>query len=80
MSGLKNTVKRLANAGMGKGYETNREKRHAHIAKDKAARDLVYSGAEMPDDEQLKRTERRKAAKRQGSRANTVLTNNDQLG
>lgn len=80
MSGLKNTVRRLGNASMGKGYQTGDEMKAKKKAKEKTARDKIYSGAEVPDDEMLKRKERRKAAKRQGSRANTILTNNDQLG
>jgi hypothetical protein len=81
MSGLKNTVRRLGNASMGKGYKTGKEIKAEKAAKAQNALDKVYAGAEVPDDEMLKRKERRKAAKRQGSRANTILTNNDdQLG
>lgn len=80
MSGLKNTVRRLGNASMGRGYKTSGEAKREVAAKKQNALDLVYSGADVPDDEQLKRVERRKQAKRQGSRANTILTNNDQLG
>ena len=80
MSGLKNTVRRMGNASIGRGYQTSGERKRKEAAKVQNALDEVYSGAEVPDDEQLKRTERRKAAKRQGSRANTILTNNDQLG
>jgi len=81
MSGLKNTVQKFANASKGQGFKTHeqRGRKRREIAAD-IARDEVYSGAAVPDDELLKRNERRKAAKRQGSRANTVLTNNDQLG
>ena len=80
MSGLKNTVRRLGNASMGKGYMTSGEKKREKAMKRQNELDKVYTGAEVPDDEELKRNERRKQAKRQGSRANTILTNNDQLG
>jgi hypothetical protein len=80
MSGLKNTVRRLGNVSLGRGYKTSGEAKREKAAKRQNELDKVYTGAEVPDDEQLKRTERRKAAKRQGSRANTILTNNDQLG
>jgi hypothetical protein len=80
MSGLKNTVKRFANASMFKGYKTNREIKQEKAAKIKAGKDEQYANAQIPDEEQIKRNERRKAAKRQGSRANTVLTNPDRLG
>lgn len=80
MSGLKNTVKRFANASMGKGYMTNRERRQKRAAKVQAAKDEIFQNAEMPDEEVIRRNERRKAASRQGSRANTILTNRDSLG
>lgn len=80
MSGLSNTKHRLKNVLRGKGYKSDDEIAAERKAKRQNALDEIYSGAEAPDDELLKRTERRKAAKRQGSRANTVLTNNDQLG
>ena len=81
MSGLENTAKRLYNIGRGKGYMTNSERKGEKRAKKQAKLDKVYASANViPDDEVIKRNERRKAAKRQGSRASTVLTNNDQLG
>jgi hypothetical protein len=79
MSGLKNTGKRLWNVGRGKGYKTNKEIRQEKQMKRQQSLDKIYQGAEMPDPEQLRRTERRKAAKRRGSRVETVLTE-DQLG
>lgn len=78
MSGLKNTVKRLANASMGKGYMTRDEKRAKDQAKRQGELDRIYSAADMPDDEQVRRNERRKAAQRRGSRVSNVLT--DMLG
>lgn len=81
MSGLKNTVKRLANASMGKGYMTKDEKLAKDAAKEQSRKDTIYAGAEMPDDEQIRRNERRKAAKRRGSRVRNVLTSDeDALG
>ena len=81
MSGLKNTTKRLWNFSTGKGYKTNSEQRQEDAAKKQAKLDKVYSDAnQIPDEEVIKRNERRKAAKRQGSRASTVLTNQDRLG
>lgn len=43
--------------------------------------DKLYAGAAMPDEEVIRRNERRKAAKRRGSRQRNVLTDNpDMLG
>ena len=78
MSGLENTVKRIANASMGKGYKTNRERRTLRAGRKQDALDKMFSSAEMPDEEQVRRSERRKAAKRRGSRIENVLT--DTLG
>lgn len=80
MSGLENTAKRLHNFGTGKGYKTNTEIRQEKEAKIQAGKDKIFASAVVPDDEAIRRNERRKAAKRQGSRANTVLTEEDKLG
>ena len=80
MSGLKNTFKRSYNFGTFKGYKTGNEIKAEKAAKVQAAKDKIFAGAEVPDEEVIKRNERRKSAKRQGSRASTVLTNPDQLG
>ena len=80
MAGLKNTVKRFANASMGKGYQTKKEKRAKDAAKEQARLDKIYSGAQLPDEEEIARNERRKTAKRRGSRVSTVLTDEDTLG
>ena len=80
MSGLKNTVKRLASASIGRGYSTGREKRAKAAAKKQADLDKVYAGAQLPDEEEIARNERRKAAKRRGSRVSTILTDEDTLG
>lgn len=79
MSGLKRTFRRLGNLSLGKGYATSGERKRKRVAKANAAQDKIYqAAATIPDAEVLKRDERRKAAKRSGSRANTVLT--DRLG
>jgi len=80
MSGLKNTGARLWNLSTFKGYKTKHEINLEKTAKKQNALDQIYAGADVPDAELLKRNERRKAAKRQGSRAGTVLTNSDKLG
>ena len=80
MSGLKNTFKRLDSLQKGKGYSTGAERQAAAEAKAQGKLDSIYSAAGIPDDEAIKRNERRKAAKRQGSRANTVLTERVRLG
>lgn len=80
MSGLKNTVKRIHNLARGEGYATGDELRAKDKAERQAARDKLYTGARMPDPEELKRNARRKAAKRPGSRADTILTERDTLG
>ena len=80
MSGLKNTSKRLVNLSVGKGYKTNQERRDEKKAKIQKAKDKQFENAMMPDEEEIKRAERRKAARRKGSRAATVLTSGDTLG
>ncbi len=80
MSGLKNTAKRMTNAMTGKGYMTNQERADKKKAKIKAGKDKQYQNAALPDEEDIRRVERRKAAKRRGSRAQTVLTDRDTLG
>ncbi len=44
------------------------------LAAEQTRLDKIYSSAQFPDEEEIKRNERRKAAKRRGSRADTVLT------
>lgn len=80
MGGLKNTAKRLANASMGKGYMTNEERRQKKKAKIKAGKDKMFQSAALPDEEEIRLVERRKAAARRGSRAQTVLTDRQTLG
>ena len=79
MSGLENTVKRTGNLLTGKGYMTNKERKQARESKAQAEKDKMFASAEIPDSEAIKRNERRKAAKRVGSRVSTVLTE-DTLG
>ena len=71
MSGLNRLRKRTWNWSVGKGFMTGGERREKGRV---AARNAMYAGAQMPDEEEIRRTERRKAARRRGSRADTVLT------
>jgi len=80
MSGLKNTVKRVANVSMGRGYKTKAERQQEKKAKAKGVLDAQFANVAMPDEEELQLVERRRAARRRGSRAATVLTSGDTLG
>jgi len=80
MSGLKNTAKRAFNMSIGKGYKTNRERRLEKDLKHKGRLDEMFASADMPDEEMIRRNERRKAAARRGSRQRNVLTDDDGLG
>lgn len=76
MSGIKNTIQKFANASSLKGFKTNEQvRRPKEEAKRIERRNKMYANAAMPDEEFIKRNERRKAAKRGGSRADTLLTN-----
>lgn len=70
-------ARRAGNASLGRGWKTSGEIKVAEAAKAQGVLDKVYAGAEMPDTEVIKRNERRKAAKRRGSRVNTVLTDDE---
>lgn len=83
MGNLDNTWRRAKNFGLGRGYKTDKEKKQKKQAKRQAKKDKIFHSAEMPDEELIKRNERRKAAGRAGSRASTVLTGRseeDRLG
>jgi hypothetical protein len=80
MGGLKNTAKRIASASVGKGYMTSDERRKKKAAKIKAKKDKMFQDAALPDEEEIKLVERRKAARRTSARAQTVLTDRDTLG
>ena len=80
MSGLKNTQKRLWNLGMGRGYKTNEERRQKKLGKITKAKNKMFASAQLPDEEDIRRVERRKSAKRRGSRAQTVMTSRESLG
>lgn len=80
MGGLKNTGKRLLNLGTGRGYMTNQERRDKAKLKKTKAKNKMFAGAQLPDEEEIRRVERRKAARRQSSRARTVMTDRDTLG
>ena len=80
MSGLKNTASRLTNAAVGRGYMTNEERRDKKKSKAKAKKDKMFQNASLPDEEEIRLVERRKASKRTSARAQTVLTNRSGLG
>lgn len=80
MGGLKNTMKRGFNFGLGRGYATNEERREKARGKITAAKNKMFASAELPDEEEIRRVERRKSAKRKGSRAQTVMTDRESLG
>lgn len=80
MSGLKNTAKRSFNLGLGRGYKTNEERRQGKRNKITKRKNKMFASAQLPDEEEIRRVERRKSAKRQGSRAQTVMTDRESLG
>ncbi|MCK5090332.1 MAG: hypothetical protein KAI25_09065 [Hyphomicrobiaceae bacterium] len=80
MSGLKNTAKRGWNLGMGRGYKTNEERREKARGKITKRKNKMFANASLPDEEEIRRVERRKSAKRQGSRSQTVMTDRESLG
>jgi hypothetical protein len=60
---------------------TPKERQAKREQKEQARLDQIYAGAEMPDEELIRRNERRKAALRRGSRQRNVLTDDvDTLG
>ena len=80
MSGLKNTAKRMFNLGHKGTYATNDEIRQKKKAKVTAGKNKMFGDAQLPDEEEIRRLERRKSAKRRSARASTVLTDRDTLG
>ncbi len=78
MSSLTREIRRGTQASMGRGYKTKGERKRAGAVRHQTAKDEMFAGAQMPDEEDIRRVERRKAARRRGSRAETILT--DQLG
>lgn len=79
MSGIGKLFRRSVNASLGKGFKTHAERQEARKARHQAGLDKMFASAKMPDEEEIKRSERRKAARRRGSRVETVLTD-DTLG
>ncbi len=71
---MSSLVESSANWIGGKGFVDNDAKREIKKAEQQARLDKVYSGAQMPDDESVRRNSRRKAAGRRGSRQRNVLT------
>ncbi len=78
MSGLKNTFHRVMNTVRGRGYKTGGERVELRALRSKEAMDKIFGEPQLPDEEALRLTAKRKQAKRLGSRVETVLT--DQLG
>ncbi len=76
---MSNAYKRVFHWSQGQGFATNKERKAKQEAKRQAKVDEVYAGAHMPDEEEIARNERRKSARRRGSRVSTVLTE-DTLG
>lgn len=72
--------RRMGNWMRGSGFETSGEQKRRTAAEAQGRLDQVYAGADMPDEELVRRNERRKAAKRRGSRQRNVLTDEDSLG
>lgn len=71
MSGLKNTVQKFINASAGRGMKTNEQLRRPKRA---AERDALYASAMIPDEELIRRNEKRKSSARRGSRQRNVMT------
>lgn len=70
-------VERTMNWTTGKGFVDNEEKKEIKKAEEQARLDKIYTGAQMPDDESIRRSSRRKAALRKGSRQRNVLTDDE---
>lgn len=79
MSGLQNTMKRTLSFSKGSGYETHQESDIRRGGPKKRA-DKLYSTAALPDEDDLSRQAKRRQARRRGSRASTILTDQDTLG
>ena len=72
MGDLKRLVQKSIDVSRGK---TDRGKLAARVAAGEQERkDKMFAAGRMPDEEELRRNQRRLAAKRRGSRADTVLT------
>ncbi len=82
MGGIKKQVQRGVNLLKHGEYKTRDEikakeagKAAVQVERDK---DAMFANAQMPDSDTIRRNERRKAARRRGSRVETILT--DRLG
>ena len=80
MSSVDKVVRRTVRWVGGHGFMTGSEKRKKDLAKVKAGKDEQFANAAMPDEQAIKLAERRKAARRRGSRAATVMTSDETLG
>lgn len=74
MGSLEKFVQKTIDASRGK--HGNRKAKAA--AAEQLRKDEMFASGRMPDEEELRRSQRRIAARRRGSRAETVLT--DTLG
>lgn len=81
MSKIDKNMHRMWNWVGGSGFTTGKEQTQKKQFKKQKRLDKVYASAVLPDDELIRRNERRKAAARRGSRQRNVLTDDqDMLG
>ena len=81
MSGVQNTVQKFVNASKGEGFNTHEQRnRNAKKSAAHTAKMAQYTDAVMPDEEAVRMTERRKAARRRSARAKTIMTDRETLG
>ena len=81
MSSIDKNMHRVWNWVGGSGFTTGGEQTQKKHQKRQVRLDKVYASAVLPDDEMVRRNERRKQAGRRGSRQRNVLTEDqDMLG
>jgi hypothetical protein len=84
MSGLQNLIQKSSNLTKGRGFKTHDQRKRSKAANQAVAatdaKDLMFQSAQLPDEESIRRMERRKAARRRSARAQTILTDRDTLG
>lgn len=69
------------NVFRGKGFKTREQIRMEKAGEITSQKNKIFASAGAPPDEvEIARTERRRAARRRGSRAQTVLSGGDRLG
>ncbi len=79
MSSLFDYGRRTGNWIIGRGLKTSGERKREEAAVEQQRKDKMFASGEIPDEDFLKRAARKKAARRRGSRIETVLTE-DTLG